>query len=192
MEVKKATVFASVLLLTFMLAGGYYLQVRGPCQAAFGGASTMQDLAKAALAPAEVHGARPMDLHGARPTTAWVEARRRLCSVLEIIFRHIFACGLLSLLGANMKQYIPPFINWIKYISFTWYAYRLLLKVQFSPAETYSCGPNLALQCPMQSAPAFKNVTLSDAWVDALALLAQVVIYRGFAYIALRRMKLAK
>lgn len=99
---------------------------------------------------------------------------------------------LVALLAANLEQYIPPFINWIKYVSFTWYAYRLLLKVQFSPSEIYACGPNLDLQCPMQSAPAFKNVTLSDAWVDALALLAQVVIYRAFAYIALRRMKLGK
>jgi len=83
------------------------------------------------------------------------------------------------LLDADVKQYIPPFINWIKYISFTWYAYRLLLKVQFSPDETYSCGSDLALQCPMQSAPAFKNVTLSDAWVDALGVVSPGRVVQG-------------
>lgn len=111
MEVKKATVLASVLLLTFMLAGGYYLKS------------------------------------------------------------------------------IPAFIAWIKWVAFTFYAYRLLLKVQYSPSETYACGPDLSQQCPMQSAPAFTSVPLNDAWVDVLALLAQVVIYRVFAYMALRRMK---
>ncbi|GJP53838.1 hypothetical protein CLOM_g12966 [Closterium sp. NIES-68] len=114
MDVKVATTLASVLLLTFMLAGGYYLQS------------------------------------------------------------------------------IPPFISWIKYISFTYYAYRLIIKTQFSPSDTFQCGPPsdpAALICPISAAPSFRGFSVADAWVDVLALLAQVVFYRVLGYFALRRMK---
>ena len=117
MEVKKATVFASVLLLTFMLAGGYYISS------------------------------------------------------------------------------IPSFISWIKYVSFTYYAYQLVLKMQFYPSQTFDCGPPSdpsSLSCSVQEAPAFRAIPLTDAWVDALALLAQVVLYRLLAYVALRRMKIGQ
>ncbi|CAI5496210.1 unnamed protein product [Closterium sp. Naga37s-1] len=114
MDVKVATTLASVLLLTFMLAGGYYLQT------------------------------------------------------------------------------IPAFIAWIKYISFTYYAYRLVIKTQFSPSDTFECGPPSdpsAIICPMSDAPSFRGFSLGDAWVDVVALLVQVAFYRGLGYFALRRMK---
>ncbi|CAI5516888.1 unnamed protein product, partial [Closterium sp. Naga37s-1] len=114
MDVKVATTLASVLLLTFMLAGGYYLQT------------------------------------------------------------------------------IPAFIAWIKYISFTYYAYRLIIKTQFSPSDTFECGPPSdpsAIICPISDAPSFRGFSLGDAWVDVLALLAQVAFYRTLGYFALRRMK---
>lgn len=114
MDVKKATVLASVLLLTFMLAGGYYIAS------------------------------------------------------------------------------IPPFISWVKYLSFTYYAYLLVLKVQFSPEQTFQCAPPPAAPCSVQQAPAFRAIPLADAWVDALALLAQVVLYRVLAYWALRRMRIGQ
>ncbi|CAI5537048.1 unnamed protein product [Closterium sp. Naga37s-1] len=114
MDVKVATTLASVLLLTFMLAGGYYLQT------------------------------------------------------------------------------IPAFIAWIKYISFTYYAYRLIIKTQFSPSDTFECGlpsdPS-AIICPISDAPSFRGFSLGDAWVDVVALLVQVAFYRGLGYFALRRMK---
>ncbi|CAI5481441.1 unnamed protein product [Closterium sp. Yama58-4] len=114
MDVKVATTLASVLLLTFMLAGGYYLQT------------------------------------------------------------------------------IPAFISWIKYISFTYYAYRLIIKTQFSPSDTYQCGPSSdpsSVICPISNAPSFRGFSLGDAWVDVVALLVQVAFYRGLGYFALRRMK---
>lgn len=112
MDVKKGTTIASVVLLTFMLCGGYYLQS------------------------------------------------------------------------------IPAWIGWIKYISFTFYSYRLVIRLQYRKNMTYFCGPPedvRSVSCPMQDA--LKGITLHEAWVDALALLAMVIIYRTLAYFALRNMK---
>eukprot|EP00245_Coleochaete_scutata_P013921 TRINITY_DN5791_c0_g1_i1.p1 TRINITY_DN5791_c0_g1~~TRINITY_DN5791_c0_g1_i1.p1 ORF type:complete len:163 (+),score=31.49 TRINITY_DN5791_c0_g1_i1:30-491(+) len=114
MDVKKATTFASVILLTFMLAGGYYLQK------------------------------------------------------------------------------IPPFINWVKYLSFNWFTYRLIMKIQYSDSQTYLCGdasPTGNGQCSIKMAPAMRGMDLSGAGQEAWPLLIMVVGYRLLAYIALRRMK---
>eukprot|EP00897_Mesotaenium_endlicherianum_P002850 jgi/Mesen1/2593/ME000164S01717 len=111
MDVKKATTLASVVLLTFMLAGGYYLQS------------------------------------------------------------------------------IPVFIKWVKYLSFNYYAYKLVMKVQYDPEQTYNCGPGSQM-CSIQEAPSLRNVNLSDsAWNDAWPLLIMLVGWRVCAYFALRRMK---
>lgn len=110
MDVKKATTMASVVLLTFMLAGGYYL------------------------------------------------------------------------------QHIPDFIKWVKYISFNWYAYRLIMKIQYSRSELYNCGPGPAM-CSVQESPSLRAVPLHNPWNDAWPLLLMLVGWRFLAYVALRRMK---
>ena len=88
---------------------------------------------------------------------------------------------------------LPVFVIWTQYFSFFYFAYKLLLKIQFSPSETFYCGPPgdvFATTCPMQQAPTFRAIPLSDAWVDALALIAQAVVYRTLAYLTLRLRKL--
>ncbi len=85
---------------------------------------------------------------------------------------------------------MPGWIAWVKYIAFTYYTYNLNLKIQYSTDMTYNCGPPddlSSVKCPIESA--LRGLSLDNAYIDALALLAMVVIYRGLAYIALRRMK---
>ena len=85
---------------------------------------------------------------------------------------------------------MPVWIGWIKYISFNFYSYKLIMKVQYSNADTYGCGPpgNVAsVQCPLSEV--VKGITLGGGWDDAFPLLIMVVGYRVLAYVALRRMK---
>ncbi|CAI5488360.1 unnamed protein product [Closterium sp. Naga37s-1] len=112
-----------------------------------------------------------------------VKIATTLASVLLLTF---------MMAGGFYLQTIPIFISWIKYVCFTYYAYRLIIKTQFSPSDTYECGPPsdpTSIICPMSAAPSFRDFSLGDAWVEVVALLVQVVLYRGLGYVALRRMK---
>ncbi|CAI5478254.1 unnamed protein product [Closterium sp. Yama58-4] len=96
-------------------------------------------------------------------------------------------------LTVSTAQTIPAFIAWIKYLSYMYYSYRLIVKTQFYPSDTYECGPASdpsSVMCPMSDA--FPGFPLGDAWVDVVALLAQMAFYRGLGYIALRWMKINK
>lgn len=110
MEVKQATTLASVTMLTFLLAGGYYIQK------------------------------------------------------------------------------IPAFIAWLKYISFSYYCYKLLLAVQYKEDETYDCGGGRI--CRVAEYPSIKTLGLGIHAIDLAALGIMLVGYRLLAYAALRRVKL--
>ena len=96
-----------------------------------------------------------------------------------------FLCVLFSVF-----QIIPVWIGWIKYVAFTYYSYRLTMKIQYNDSDTYGCGPpgNVAsVQCPMTDV--LKGIPLGGGWDEAYPLLIMVVGYRLLAYVALRRMK---
>ena len=87
-------------------------------------------------------------------------------------------------------QVIPVWIGWIKYVAFTYYSYRLTMKIQYTNADTYGCGPvgnEASVQCPMTDV--LKGIPLGGGWTESYALLIMVVGYRLLAYVALRRMK---
>jgi len=67
-------------------------------------------------------------------------------------------------------QKVPVFISWIRYLSFNYYTYRLLLKVQYDHV------------------PPFLRVgTLDSGYKEVAAMIAMVFGYRLLAYISLRR-----
>ena len=87
-------------------------------------------------------------------------------------------------------QVIPVWIGWIKYISFNFYSYKLIMKVQYTNADTYGCGPPAnveSVQCPLSEV--LKGIPLGGGWTESYALIIMVVVYRFLAYVALRRMK---
>ena len=45
------------------------------------------------------------------------------------------------LVGGYFVRGIPHWISWVKYISFIYWAFGLLLKIQFGGAQYYSCIP---------------------------------------------------
>ncbi|KVI00046.1 hypothetical protein Ccrd_021705, partial [Cynara cardunculus var. scolymus] len=69
-------------------------------------------------------------------------------------------------------QDVPIFISWLRYLSFNYHTYRLLLKVQY---ETIS--------------PVIDGIRLDSGLKEATALAIMVFGYRLLAYISLRRMK---
>lgn len=73
----------------------------------------------------------------------------------------------------KMLQKVPVFISWIRYMSFNYHTYRLLLKVQFEDIT-----------------PAINGLSTDCGLTGVGALVAMVFGYRLLAYLSLRRMKL--
>nr|XP_043606320.1 ABC transporter G family member 21-like isoform X2 [Erigeron canadensis] len=101
-----------------------------------------------------------------------------LSSVVMLVF---------LLAGGYYVQQIPPFISWLKYISFSHYCYRLLLEVQYSKNEVYECG--IGVRCKVSDFPGIKNLGMGNLWWDVAALGIMLTGYRLIAYVALQMRK---
>lgn len=90
------------------------------------------------------------------------------------------------LAGGYYIQKTPMWIGWIKYVSPSYYSYKLQLASQFSPDQTYDCPTG---KCLIAEYPAVQNVGLNHLGIATGAMAAMVVGYRLIAYIFLQRMK---
>lgn len=70
-------------------------------------------------------------------------------------------------------QRVPPFISWLRYLSFNYHTYRLLLKVQYDPV------PDILTT----------TTHLDNGATEVAALVAMIIGYRVLAYLSLRRAK---
>ncbi|KAK4382343.1 ABC transporter G family member 22 [Sesamum angolense] len=77
------------------------------------------------------------------------------------------------LAGGYFVKNVPVFISWLRYLSFNYHTYKLLLKVQY---EHISHSIN--------------GVRIDNGYKEVGVLAAMVVGYRLLAYLSLRRMKL--
>ncbi|KAL8132159.1 ABC transporter G family member 22-like isoform X1 [Apium graveolens] len=77
------------------------------------------------------------------------------------------------LAGGYFVGKVPKFISWLRYISFNYHTYKLLLKVHYEDVIREIDG-----------------MKLEDGVTDICALVAMVFGYRLLAYLSLRRMKL--
>lgn len=77
------------------------------------------------------------------------------------------------LAGGYFVKKVPVFISWIRYMSFNYHTYKLLLKVQY--------------ECIM---PTVNGMRIDSGLMEVSALVAMVFGYRLLAYLSLRRMKL--
>ncbi|CAN1277774.1 ABC transporter G family member 22 [Linum perenne] len=77
------------------------------------------------------------------------------------------------LAGGFFVKRIPVFVSWIRYMSFNYHTYKLLLKVQYE-----------------HRMPVIGGARIDSGLVEVCALVAMVFGYRLLAYFALRRMKL--
>ncbi|XP_074283056.1 ABC transporter G family member 14-like [Silene latifolia] len=90
--------------------------------------------------------------------------------------------------GGYYVQQIPPFIVWLKYLSYSYYCYKLLLGVQYHENDVYPCFKMGKWEwCKVIDVPAVRSMGLSNLWVDVCILGLMLVGYRIIAYLALQR-----
>ncbi|KAL9690443.1 hypothetical protein QQ045_010841 [Rhodiola kirilowii] len=89
--------------------------------------------------------------------------------------------------GGYYVQQIPPFIVWLKYLSYSYYCYKLLLGVHYDESDTYECANGVL--CRVVDYSAVKSVGLKNLWVDVFAMALMLVGYRLLAYISLHRVR---
>lgn len=73
----------------------------------------------------------------------------------------------------SMLQKVPVFISWIRFMSFNYHTYKLLLKIQYEDIS-----------------PTVNGMKTDCGLIEVGALVAMVFGYRFLAYLSLRRMKL--
>ncbi|XP_057765671.1 ABC transporter G family member 21 [Salvia miltiorrhiza] len=105
-----------------------------------------------------------------------VKQATTLSSVLMLVF---------LLVSGYYIQHIPMFIDWLRYISFSQYCYRLLVGVQYSENEVYECGFGSG-SCRAYDFPAIKYLHIHNMALDVAALVLMLVGYRVLTYVALR------
>ncbi|KAE8713148.1 ABC transporter G family member 22 [Hibiscus syriacus] len=77
------------------------------------------------------------------------------------------------LAGGYFVERVPVFISWIRYMSFNYHTYNLLLKVQYQ-----------------DMVPPFKGIKTDNGLREVAALVAMIFGYRLLAYLSLRKMNL--
>ncbi|RDY08100.1 ABC transporter G family member 26, partial [Mucuna pruriens] len=93
---------------------------------------------------------------------------------------------LFLLTGGYYVQHVPKVMQWLKYLSFVYYGFRLLLKVQYSGEQAYECESEGGCRT-LQSSPSFDTVNLEGGLTEAWVLVAMALCFRVFAYFCLRR-----
>lgn len=107
-----------------------------------------------------------------------VKQATTLASVTTLVF---------LMAGGYYVQQIPPFIIWLKYLSYSYYCYKMLLGIQYDDDDYYECS-NGEL-CRVADFPAVKSMGLNNLWVDVCIMALMLVGYRLIAYMALRRVR---
>uniref|UniRef100_A0A5B7B0A4 Putative ABC transporter G family member 14 n=1 Tax=Davidia involucrata TaxID=16924 RepID=A0A5B7B0A4_DAVIN len=107
-----------------------------------------------------------------------VKQATTLASVTTLVF---------LIAGGYYIQQIPPFIVWLKYLSYSYYCYKLLLGVQYNEDDYYECSKGVI--CRVVDFPAVKSVGLNHLWVDVSIMALMLVGYRFVAYLALHRVR---
>ncbi|KAK3028855.1 hypothetical protein RJ639_038540 [Escallonia herrerae] len=87
------------------------------------------------------------------------------------------------LAGGFFIQKVPPFMSWVRYVSFNYHTYRLLLKIQ------YRCS-GLQHGSGSCDTPSIQGQRLDSGGAEVGAMLVMIIGYRMLAYLFLRRMKL--
>lgn len=83
-----------------------------------------------------------------------------------------------------LMQKVPIFMRWVKYLSFVFYGFRLLEKIQYSRHQTYSCSTGCE---SIENSPALRGLELNSGIEEAWVLLLMAVGYRVISYMCLRR-----
>ncbi|KAH9739609.1 ABC transporter G family member 14 [Citrus sinensis] len=105
-----------------------------------------------------------------------VKQATTLASVTTLVF---------LMAGGYYVQQIPPFIIWLKYLSYSYYCYKMLLGIQYDDDDYYECSKGEL--CRVADYPAVRSMGLNNLWADVCIMALMLVGYRLIAYMALRR-----
>ncbi|KAL4284919.1 hypothetical protein GQ457_16G021420 [Hibiscus cannabinus] len=86
--------------------------------------------------------------------------------------------------GGFFIQKVPVFMSWVRFMSFTYHAYRLLLKIHYGCSSGPCAEPGSSCRSP------FKGLRLDWDGMEVGTMIAMIIGYRILAYAFLRRMKL--
>nr|QVT92364.1 ABC transporter [Salvia miltiorrhiza] len=89
--------------------------------------------------------------------------------------------------GGYYVRHIPPFIAWLKYLSYSYYCYKLLLGIQYNENDYYECSKGV--YCRVGDYPAIEAVGFNHLWLDASIMMLMLMGYRFLAYLALQRVQ---
>lgn len=89
--------------------------------------------------------------------------------------------------GGYYVRNIPPFIVWLKFLSYSYYCYKLLLGVQYNEDDMYECSEGI--YCRIAEIPAVKSMGLNNLAIDVFIMALMLVGYRLVAYLALQRVR---
>eukprot|EP00879_Flechtneria_rotunda_P023260 GHRR01024602.1.p1 GENE.GHRR01024602.1~~GHRR01024602.1.p1 ORF type:complete len:119 (-),score=25.26 GHRR01024602.1:822-1178(-) len=90
------------------------------------------------------------------------------------------------LVGGYYVRNIPVWIAWIRYLSFLFWGYNLVIKTQFSDTTYYDCSSGTCQPIPSQQLALTTDPT-APAYPDVLILLAMLIFLRLVIYYVLRR-----
>jgi hypothetical protein len=90
------------------------------------------------------------------------------------------------LVGGYYVRNIPVWISWIRYLSFLYWGYNLVIKTQFSDVTYYTCTSSGCQPVPIDQL-ALSTDPQAPAYPDVLILLAMLIFLRLCIYWVLRR-----
>ncbi|KAI3821892.1 hypothetical protein L1987_09467 [Smallanthus sonchifolius] len=107
-----------------------------------------------------------------------VKQATTLASVTTLVF---------LIAGGYYVQQIPPFIVWLKYLSYSYYCYKLLLGVQYDENDLYECSKGV--YCKVADYQEVKSVGLNNLTMDLSVMALMLIGYRFVAYLALQNVR---
>ncbi|XP_059454070.1 ABC transporter G family member 22-like [Corylus avellana] len=85
--------------------------------------------------------------------------------------------------GGFFVQKVPPFMSWIRYASFNYHTYRLLLKIQYGCSGSSVSGSSSSCDSPF-----IRGLRLDQGdQMEVGAMMTMIIVYRLLAYLFLRR-----
>lgn len=97
------------------------------------------------------------------------------------------------LVGGYYVRGIPAWIAWVKYLSFVYWGYNLLLKIEYSGRTFVDCGgqSTLTVECvpvpDVSKALNFPTDAEASPWPEVVVLLGMLVLFRVLVYLVLRK-----
>lgn len=100
------------------------------------------------------------------------------------------------LIGGYYVRQVPVWISWLKYLSFVYWGYGLLMRVQFAGAEYWDCGPGRLqrgsgagcsrVESLQKTLELMDNPNDGREWLDVIVLLGMLAALRAATYVVLR------